>query len=144
MDFKERNMSYLCPGEMSVASSADHLAADSPLLDTQDENIQVSRLTQWVQNSSTSSQIDSASGDFLLQTLKHSFINPHSSLFFNSFICILNTNLFISSERFILKFTSNFLLLTGCNRLLLQCVVYSVSFKCIKLFIRLLIVRYVP
>lgn len=63
MNFKEGNMSYLCPGEMSVASSADHLTADSPLLDTQDENIQVSRLTQWVQNSSTSSQIDSASGN---------------------------------------------------------------------------------
>lgn len=131
-------MSYLCPGEMSVASSADHLAADSPLLDTQDENIQVSRLTQWVQNSSTSSQIDSASGDFLLQTLNHSFIKPYIFVF--EFIDLyLEHKSLISSERFILRLI--FYNKRFCNRLLLQFVVYTVSFKCIKLFIRLLIVR---
>ncbi|KAG8267649.1 hypothetical protein J6590_047234 [Homalodisca vitripennis] len=48
---------------MSVVSSVEHLTADSPLLDTQEDTIQDSRLRQWIQNSTTSSQIDSEESD---------------------------------------------------------------------------------
>jgi hypothetical protein len=60
----------------------DHHTADSPLLDTQDEAIHDGRLVQWI-HSATSSQVDSASGDYLSSLTTKTHWSFHNSSIFS-------------------------------------------------------------